>query len=713
MSFLAPLFLLGALAVAGPVLFHLIRRTTRDRVPFSSLMFLQPTPPRLTKRSRIEHWLLLLLRALVLGLLALAFARPFLKSPAAQPPATGNGGRTAIVMDTSASLRRAGLWEAAQEKAREAIREAAGTQDVALFAFDRTTHTVLGFDEWRALDPAGREAEARSRVDALQPTWFGTDLTSALTTVAEALVEGDTDAGGAPRRLVLISDLQEGGRLDAIQSYDWPKGVVVALAPVAPATPGNAGLQLAAGKTESTAAAEAGVRVRVSNAADSRSETFQVGWADATGTAFSGAAVDAYVPPGQSRLVTVPWPAGRAEAGVLRLAGDTEDFDNRVATAPPPETRLTVLHFGQDGADDPRQPLFFLRRAMPRTPRLTVEVTAVPPAGPVPADALAKSRFLVVTGPVDPAVATAIRERLEKGATALVALNGPEMADTLSALAGVGSSTLEDVTPTTYAMFGEIDFRHPVFAPFADPRFSDFTKIRFQKYRRLDPATLAVFRVPARFDSGDPALLETDAERGRGGETDAERGRLVVLTSGWVAADSQLAVSSKFPALLASLLDWSGATALAPTAFVAGDAIPRLALGAPDGVAVSVQTPGGTTQTLTAEAAAFSGTDEPGLYQATVGETTRQIPVTLEPAESRTAPLTADDMEKLGVPLAQSADRAQAAAARAALPPAAVAESRQKLWRWFLLAALGVLLLETVLAGRAARRATTPAEAAS
>jgi len=396
----------------------------------------------------------------------------------------------------------------------------------------------------------------------------------------------------------------------------------------------------------------------------------------------------------------------------LRLAGDTEDFDNRVATAPPPETRLTVLHFGQDGADDPRQPLFFLRRAMPRTPRLTVDVTAVPPAGPVPSDALTKTGFIVITGPVDAAVATAVRTRLEEGATALVALNGPEMGDTLSALAGVGSCTLEDVTPPTYAMFGEIDFRHPVFAPFADPRFSDFTKIRFQKYRRLDPSTLAGFRVPARFDSGDPALLETDAERGRLGETDAERGRLVVLTSGWVAADSQLAVSSKFPALLASLLDWSGATALAPTSFVTGDSIPRLALGAPDGVAVSVRTPGGSTQALAAEAVAFGGTDEPGLYQATVGESTRLIPVTLEPAESRTAPLTVDDLEKLGVPLAQAADRAQAAAARAALPAAAVAESRQKLWRWILLAALGVLLLETVLAGRAARRATTPAEAA-
>ena len=70
MSFLTPLFLLGGLALALPVIFHLIRRTTRERTVFSSLMFLLPTPPRLTKRSRLEHWLLLLLRCLALALLA-------------------------------------------------------------------------------------------------------------------------------------------------------------------------------------------------------------------------------------------------------------------------------------------------------------------------------------------------------------------------------------------------------------------------------------------------------------------------------------------------------------------------------------------------------------------------------------------------------------------------------------------------------------------
>ena len=79
MNFLAPLFLLGALAVALPIALHLARRTARRRTVFSSLLFLRPTPPRLTRRNRLEHRLLLLLRCLVIGLLAFGFARPFFR----------------------------------------------------------------------------------------------------------------------------------------------------------------------------------------------------------------------------------------------------------------------------------------------------------------------------------------------------------------------------------------------------------------------------------------------------------------------------------------------------------------------------------------------------------------------------------------------------------------------------------------------------------
>src|SRR5215210_5454890 len=115
MSFLAPLFFLGALAVVGPIIFHLIRRTTREVTPFSTLMFLQPTPPRVTRRSRLENLWLLLLRCLAVALLALGFARPFVKTElpgAAQ--AAGAGKRIVILVDTSASMRREKLWDEAR-----------------------------------------------------------------------------------------------------------------------------------------------------------------------------------------------------------------------------------------------------------------------------------------------------------------------------------------------------------------------------------------------------------------------------------------------------------------------------------------------------------------------------------------------------------------------------------------------------------------------
>src|ERR1043166_3069537 len=123
MSFLAPLFLLGAIAVALPVIFHLIRRTSKERMPFSSLMFLQPTPPRVTRRNRLENILLLILRCLVLCLLALGFGRPFFDKPMVPDPQTGAGRKIILLVDTSASMRRQNLWSLALAKANEVLKK--------------------------------------------------------------------------------------------------------------------------------------------------------------------------------------------------------------------------------------------------------------------------------------------------------------------------------------------------------------------------------------------------------------------------------------------------------------------------------------------------------------------------------------------------------------------------------------------------------------
>src|SRR5215207_10229592 len=122
MSFLTPLFLLGGLAIAGPIIYHLVRRTTRERTRFSSLMFLLPSPPRLSKRHRLEHILLLILRCAALALLAFGFSRPFVRQSPINDPTAGQPKRIAILVDTSASMRRAGVWAAAKARTEEVLR---------------------------------------------------------------------------------------------------------------------------------------------------------------------------------------------------------------------------------------------------------------------------------------------------------------------------------------------------------------------------------------------------------------------------------------------------------------------------------------------------------------------------------------------------------------------------------------------------------------
>jgi hypothetical protein len=232
MSFLIPAFLFGALALALPVVFHLIRRHTRERLPFSSLLFLQPTPPRLTQRSRLEDLLLLLLRCLALALLALGFARPFLKQPRTDDPAAGQPKRIVLLLDRSASMQRSGLWSAAVARAGEVLAQTTANDLVTVLAFDQEISRVLTFEDWQAASPGDRAGLARSRIEALKPGWAATQLGTALIAAAETLAEAEVRQATPLREVVLISDVQEGARLEKLQAFEWPKNLPLRVVPL-------------------------------------------------------------------------------------------------------------------------------------------------------------------------------------------------------------------------------------------------------------------------------------------------------------------------------------------------------------------------------------------------------------------------------------------------------------------------------------------------
>ncbi len=673
MNFLTPLFLLGGLAIAAPVIFHLIRRTTRERTVFSSLMFLLPTPPRLSKRSRLEHWLLLLLRCLALGLLVLGFSRPFFKQTPLDDPTAVLPKRIVVLLDVSASMRRTGLWAAARERAESVIAQASPIDQVALYTFDRAATPLVSFEEWNRTPASDRAALASARLAATSPGWGGTQLGNALITAAEALAESDGRQRPGPRQIVLVSDLQAGSRLDALQAYEWPRGVSLFVEAIKARNVTNAGLQLVAESADASRAAEAVVRVRVTNSADALREQFKVGWARPDATAdFMGAPINVYVPPGQSRVVAVPVQKNSPGLDRIVLRGDDEDFDNTVYVIPPAPQRLSVLWLGNDAPDDTRQPLFFLRRALSDTPRVSVSIVVRPASAPLLADEVAAANVVFVADALPIAAANALREQALAGKTVVFAPKSAAAAPTFAALLGSAGTTLTDATPSNYAMLAEIDFQHPLFAPFADPRFSDFTKIHFWKYRKLDVTTIPDARVPARFDNGDPMLIDVPVGKGR----------LIVLASGWQPDDSQLSVSSKFVPLLWSLIELGGGVTTGPAQWVVGELAPLPA-------------------EATEREVRFT---EPGIREVKVGERTLRFAVNLDPNESRTAPLASDELERLGVAVTTPVLVPAASAETKILLQGREAENRQKLWRWLIAATLAVLVLESALAGWTARK---------
>jgi hypothetical protein len=687
MSFLAPMFLIGGLAVGLPIVFHLIRRTSKDKIPFSSLMFLQPSPPRVTRRSRLENIWLLLLRCLVILLLALGFSRPFIQKPLAADPNSANGKRLVILLDTSASMRRDGVWAEARARAEETIRQAAPADKVSLITFDSAISTAWSFDDWVRLAPPDRVAMAKQRLQSLEPTWKSTHLGNALIQASEML-QDSKEAQTDNRKIVLISDLQKGSRLEGLQGHEWPTRLEVRLEPIKARKVTNAGLQLVAERDE---AGDSDLKFRVTNAEDSGSEQFKVGWMK--NNALLGAVVPAYVPPGQSRVFAAPKLGTNQIPEQLVLAGDNEEFDNTVFWVTPKAERIPLLYVGQDNAKNPEQSLYYLHRAFQQTARLAVQVVGWSPQAAAQPKEATTAKVAVLSEDASADQLRFVQEFLSQGHTVVFPLRSKAGAAVLSQLTGVSGMEAVEASGSGYSMLSQIDFEHPLFAPFADPRFNDFTKIHFWKHRKLDVGTLPKARVLARFENGDPALFQMSIGKGN----------LLVLTSGWYPSDSQLALSSKFVPLLYGILEQSGSIQLAKTSYTVGDDIPLPAASAK--TPLSVEKPDGTKQEVVA-GEKFKQATMPGIYKVLGVDPPYAFAVNIAADESKTAPMSVEELQKLGVPVRERNPAAEKLIEKQQLHLQGVElENRQKLWRWLIVTAIMVLIVETWLAGWLTRRA--------
>jgi hypothetical protein len=669
LGFVVPAFLAALAALAIPLAVHLRQRDRGTPFRFPSLMFLERLPIRTSERRRVTDLPLLLLRALALALLALAFARPAVRRSAAAD-GTGRARAVVLLLDRSQSMGHADVWPAALDSARAVVNALGADDRVAVVRFD---------DGIEVAHPLGGDrAAALAAVGATTPMPRGTRLAPALR-AARQLLAAVPDAAG---EVVIVSDLQRSA-VAGVAGLELPASVTLRAIPVAPPTRANRAIvgvearRLASGD-RSLLAVQARVVAHELPADDSIRLSLAVnGRETATRTATlprDGERVVAFDP--------IPAPLG-AIRGRLALGADRLAADDTFHFAVPTDDVLRVPLLVPD--DAARDETLFLERALAIGKGPEVRVERLRAAG---FDGrAARDAGVVVLWDVEPAAAqlailrgatargagvvTVAGRRLGAGARAASAVRPARIAGTSDRLADRGGS------------FGDVRFEHPLFTPFRDAPAA-LTSARFLRYPRLEPEAGA--EVLARFDDGQPAVLERLGEAGR----------LLVVATPLDARTGDFPLQPAFlPFLRRLVLHASGreATSLWRTT---GDG-----WAIPDGIAdVVVQAPDGALIRPGADSARRAiPLADAGVYAAFAeevsGEPAALVAVNVPAGESDLTPV---DPTELLLGVATTTD-STARAGEGPLPLAEV-EKRQGLWRWLVAAALLLLVAETVVASR-------------
>lgn len=496
LGFLVPAFLAGLAALALPILFHL-RHRERDRPQrFPSLMFLRRIPIRTTQRRRITDWLLLLLRAGVVALLVAAFARPFLGRAA--PPVSAVPSRTVVLLlDRSLSMGHAAVWGAALDSARRVVASLGVGDRIAVVLFD---------DEAEVAQPLTQDhGLAAASINTARPTARGTRYAAALRAARRIVAEAQ--AGAA--EVVVVTDMQRTG-LDGLAGLELPPQLNVRAVSVLPArrpdvAVSGADVQRLPDGDRSRLLVSARITLRDRPAASRGRVSLSVNGRVATTREVSLPADGAL----SVAFDAVPLPKGRASATVF-LEPDALPANDSLRFVVPAEESLRVLLVVP--GDAPAEETLFLERALGigRAPSLTVERRRT---GSLDARALRGAAVVLLFDvPVPGGVAL---DGWIRGGGGLILGAGRRLSARpvgSALLPGTIRGAVERMNDRGGA-FGEVSLDHPVFTPFRDGGAAALGAARFLRYARITADSGA--EILARFDDGNPALLERRTGAGR------------------------------------------------------------------------------------------------------------------------------------------------------------------------------------------------------
>lgn len=678
MSFLTPLFLAGIALVAGPIIFHLIRQAPRNRVVFSSTEFLEASPPRAKQRSRIQNPLLLLLRCLAIALLALAFARPFFSSDNPASLAMDVKRDVVLVVDESASMSRDGVWEAALEQI-EAVIEGVGEGDrLSIIAFTDVAEKLVTAEQWTSWASGQRAQRSLAALEDRRPSDYPGALDVAIESALHELeLIRESRARQGLGEIILVSDFAAGSSISGLAGIEWPSNVslkrIQVETPVATKTP-NLSLRWLGWAERSGEAAAARLALVTDQPTTPIEASISV-FRASDGQRIATTPIRRVAREPQS-LVTIDIPLEDMGAP-LRFAveaQDAADFDNILPVAPQHVPTSRIYHYGSGEASNPESAAYFLAKAIAGIQSPNVQLIS----GERAATARQSPDAIVIHGSINPDAIDQVGEALRQGADVLIIVNTEQQTELLDELSGEAGWSVQP-TGLNNVLYGDISFRHPLFSQYSDARYSNFTSIRVWRPFAITPPPSLTPEVLARFEDENMAVLELSIGQGR----------LIVWAHGWSPKDSNWVLSTKFVPWLHRFASRSIGGQPPPSNAILDSKTPAAYGGVDD-----------WSRLVDGEQQRPAPPQHAGLYRATIGDAPIWIALQHAPSESNLIPFDQEAWDQLGLPeqtpgLQQRLE--QQLAAREQARNALETEQQQRIWRWLLLAALAVLMLESAI----------------
>lgn len=207
--FLNPWMLLGTLAIASPILIHLLNKRRFKIVQWAAMDFLFEADKKNRRRVQLENFILLLLRCLAMLLLALMLARPFLPSNITAILAQAQKVERVILIDDSLSQRVLNGTQPAIDVTKESVKKLLSQLATTTATEDWLTVILTSNPDQRLIDNEPLTATTLNRhlqtVDDLKVSDQVADYTQSLSEL-KSYMGGDQSYG---RAAYIYTDLRQ------------------------------------------------------------------------------------------------------------------------------------------------------------------------------------------------------------------------------------------------------------------------------------------------------------------------------------------------------------------------------------------------------------------------------------------------------------------------------------------------------------------------